>query len=325
MPSDIGDRPFTPAAYSGFNDTDVLAVVLFTHLFDPSVAKRYLKLKDELGKLARIFILAARGTSIPPEYADETYFFDYDRLRSGAARVIGDKIIPGNVHLVQLDFYRHHPGFDYYWFIEYDVVFTGNWVTLLDAVKSDHADLLAAHTRSRAEEPGWPWWETLDLPGCALQPADWLRAFFPIYRISGRGFRAVDEHVKSGWTGHFEGLIPSVLRSAGLSISDFGGSGAWTPKERRHRFYSSVSFDSGRSLNAGTHRHKPSHLFPLLRRNTIFHPLKSGPSGEESGVIQFVRHYRLHELHLRSVASIRQNSLSLWRTLCRMFDRKSQH
>jgi hypothetical protein len=285
-------------------------------LFDHSIELRYRKLKSDLGKRAHIFILAQQGTSIPDEYSEETYFFDYNSLRSRAVRVNGDQIVPGNGHLVVLDFYESHPGFDYYWFIEYDVVFTGNWATLLDAVQNDRADLLAAHVRSLQEEPRWPWWETLDLPGCLLQRTAWLRAFLPIYRISREGLRVVNEHVKLGWSGHFEGLVPCAIGSASLSISDLGGAGTWTPNGRRHRFYSSFSSTAGASLNAGTHRHVPPHFFPRLRRNTIFHPVKASSANWENGVVQFLKSLRLRELLLRCAVSFRYNLLSL-RLACR--------
>ncbi|WP_167559013.1 DUF3405 domain-containing protein [Bradyrhizobium canariense] len=312
------EKDVSPIARAGHparglrSGTDKQAVAFFTHVFNPAIELRYRKLKEELGSRAQIFIFAPLGTSVPHQYLDETYFFDYDSLRSGAVRVNGDKIIPGNVHLAQLDFYRHHPGFDYYWFIEYDVVFTGDWATLLAAVENDPADLLAAHVRSLEEEPAWPWWETLELPGCSLSQAEWLRAFFPVYRISNDGLRSVDEHVKLGWSGHFEGLIPCIIRAASLSISDLGGSGRWTPQDRRHRFYSSFSSDAGVSLNAGTHRHRPPLQLPLVRRNTIFHPVKAGSAEQKKGVVEFVKHQYLRELPVRCAISLYYNLLSLW-------------
>jgi hypothetical protein len=295
--------------------------VFFTNSFDRSIEHRYQKLKSDLGELAHIFILAPLGTCIPKEYSKETYFFDYDRLRSGAARVNGDKIVPGNAHLALLDFYRQHPGFAYYWFIEYDVVFTGSWTTLLRAVENDRADFIAAHVRSRAEEPGWPWWETLVLPGCTLSQSDWLRSFVPICRISREGLRAIDEHVRLGWSGHYEALMPCVMQAAALSIADLGGSGAWTPKDRRFRFYSSFSSDGGVSLNAGTHRHRPAHQFLRLRRNTIFHPVKAGSSDGEKGVLQFLKHQRLRELPMRCAVSLYYNLLCRWPVFRRRMSR----
>jgi hypothetical protein len=293
----------------------VEAVLFFTHEFDQAIEIRYRKLKLDLGERAKLFILAPLGSPIPQDYSDGTYFFDYGRLRSEAKRVIGDQLLPGNVHLVALDFYRHHPGFDYYWFIEYDVVFTGSWATLMDAVANDRADLLAGHVRNLAEEPGWPWWKTLDLPGCTLPRSSWVRAFFPVYRISREGLRVVEEYVRLGWSGHFEGLVPCAICSASLTIADLGGAGKWTPRDRRHRFYSSYSSDAGASLNAGTLRHRPPHYLPRFRRNTIFHPVKAGHSSRESGVIQFLRNQHLRELLVRCAASLYYNLLSLWSVL----------
>src|SRR5262249_35099108 len=126
---------------------------------------------------------------------------------------------------------------------------------------------------SRQEEPDWHWWETLTLPGCSLPPSDWLRGFFPVYRISRHGLEVLNDRAKMGWSGHFEALIPCVMRSASLSISDLGGAGLWTPRQRRHQFYSSFSSHAG-VLDAGTLRYRPAHYLPNLRRNTIFHPVK---------------------------------------------------
>ena len=287
------------------------AVAFFTHVFDEAIELRYRKLKSNLDGLAQIFILAQRGTPIPREFSGETYFFDYGGLRSEAARVIGDELIPGNTHLVALDFARHHPGFDYYWFVEYDVVFSGNWATLFMAVQDDRSDLLATHIRSVTEEPRWPWWSTLDLPGCPLPRPSWRRAFFPVYRISREGLGAVNERVKSGWSGHFEALVPCAIQTASLSISDLGGAGILTPEDRRHRFYSSFSSRAGESLNAGTLRHRPPHYFPRLRKNTIFHPVKSDSGNRQDGLVRALRQQHLRELPVRCAVSLYYNLLSL--------------
>ncbi len=287
------------------------AVAFFTHLFDDEIERRYLKLRADLAGLAEVFIFSQGGSRIPDRYRDRTYFFDYDAIRSRAARVIGDQLLPGNVHLVELDFYKNHPGFDYYWFIEFDVEFSGDWATLFRAVRDDRADLLAAHVRGFHEEPRWPWWETLDLPGCTLPRAEWVRAFFPVYRMSSAGFRAIDKCVRLGWTGHFEGLVPCAIRSESLSISDLGGAGQWTPKERRHRFYSSLSYDGGGTLAAGTLRHRPPQGRLRLRPDTIFHPVKAAPPlNRGGGVVRYVKD--LGHAAIRCVASLHFNWLHFW-------------
>lgn len=250
------------------------AVAFFTHMFDPLVARRYRKLKKDVGSRARTFILAQTGVAIPRRLLPETHFFDFARLRGMAAATIGNRVVPGNVHLGALDFYNHHGDFDFYWFVEYDVVFTGDWSVLMKAVRNDPADLLAAHIRTYAQEPDWPWWKSLDLPGCTLGKEERIRSFLPIYRISRAALEAVKHRVAQGWIGHYEGLVPCAMESASLSIADFGGAGHWTPKDRHNMFYESYSSQGGMFLEKGTHRHRPSHMLPLLRKNTLFHPVK---------------------------------------------------
>jgi len=287
------------------------ACAFFTHIFDLSIERRYRKLRADLDGRVQSFILAQVNTPVSCDFLAEVHFFDYDRLRSGARRVIGNHVVPGNEHLVVLDFYRNYPGFEYYWFIEYDVVFTGNWAVLIDAVQEDSVDLLAGHIRSLHEEPEWAWWETLDLPGCSLPRSDWLRTFGPIYRISRHGLQVLNDHVKMGWSGHFEGLIPCVMRSASLSIGDLGGTGLWTPKQRRHQFYSSFSSAAG-FLNAGTLRARPAHYLPRLRRNTIFHPVKNRVDVGEvvRGLLSMRHSWRKYCIHC--VVSFYYTLLSFW-------------
>ena len=137
-------------------------------------------------------------------------------------RILGSKLIPGNCHLTMLAFFRARPGFDHYWHIEYDVVFTGDWRTLLDAWRDDASDLVAAHVRTRGEEPDWPWWTSLQVSP-AETAAGHLRAFLPVYRISRRALERLEMAVRQGSSGHFEALVPTVLQAASLRIADSGG------------------------------------------------------------------------------------------------------
>jgi hypothetical protein len=249
-----------------------IAVVFLTHFFDVEIERRYAKLKGEAPDGASVFIMAEKGAPIPVALAAQTHEFEFARLRKRSAKVIGDHLVPGNVHLAFLDFYETHSGFDHYWFIEYDVVFNGSWRALFDAVGRDASDLVAGSVRARADEPGWFWWSFMDFRGGPLRSA-WLRSFFPLCRISSRALDAVAKRVANSWTGHHEGLIPTAVREAGLSVTDLGGDGPFTPEERRHRFYTSVSSREGEML-LGTLRAAPPHFLPCLLHGVIYHPVK---------------------------------------------------
>jgi hypothetical protein len=238
------------------------AVGFFTHLCDAEIISRYRKLKADLAGRAETTIVAPMGTPVPEDLLAETVFFDFAQLAAKAPRILGSKVIPGNCHLTMLAFFGARPGFDYYWHIEYDVVFTGDWRTLLDAWRKDASDLVAAHVRTRGEEPDWPWWPSLHVSS-AETAAGHLRAFLPVYRISRRALERLEMAVREGSSGHFEALVPTVLQAASLRISDLG----------EERFYTSSTSPDG-ELRQGTLRYRPFHARPLPGRNLLYHPVK---------------------------------------------------
>ena len=75
--------------------------------------------------------------------------------------------------------------------------------------------------------------------------------------------------MRAVWVGHFEALVPSALANADMRLSDLGGSGAWTPKDRIHRNY----LDWPGPFNGGTLRHRPPFKW-LLIKNMLYHPCK---------------------------------------------------
>ncbi len=232
-----------------------------THIFTPDVRDRYLKLKNDLAD-ADTYIVAEEGTAIPKDFLAETFFFQFKKLSEGVPRILGDSLIPGNCHLTMLAFSRSHPGYDFYWQVEYDVVFQGSWNTLFATWNDDTSDLVAAHLRAEHQEPGWQWWKSIATPGKSSSVPR-TRAFLPIYRISRKGLEALECRVQQGWSGHFEGLIPTALRDASLTLSDLG----------ENRFYTSSGSRTG-ILNHGTHRAWPTHFLPLWGRDLIYHPVK---------------------------------------------------
>jgi hypothetical protein len=253
------------------------AIVFFSHRFDAEVRARYDELRRSCaGRDAICFILAQVGTSVPEDLLAETHFFDFSAAAACSPRLFGDSLVPGNLHIPCLDFHAAHPGFRFYWFIEYDVVFSGDWRDFFDAFSDDTSDLVAAHVRTHAEEPHWCWWSSLALPEPNGQRGDWLRAFLPIHRLSRAGFEALADRVRAGWSGHFEGLIPTALASASLRISDIGGDGPFVPEERKNRFYTSFSCCDGSLLGFGTFRFRPVHRSPRAATRLLYHPVKHG-------------------------------------------------
>jgi hypothetical protein len=83
-------------------------------------------------------------------------------------------------HFPVLWFYLLHREFDYYWFIEFDVRYTGNWATFLRSFEPYTDDFIASHIRHISQEPYWFWWDTLRHPAKTIERAKYLRSFYLI-------------------------------------------------------------------------------------------------------------------------------------------------
>lgn len=259
------------------------AVVMMTHRFDQPILEEFQRIRAGLGENDQAFLLSDGSAPAPPLLAPLTHTFDYAQISRRAARVIGQDILR-NVHLAWLDFCEAQPGFAAYWFIEYDVVYSGPWKDLFDAFRDLPHDLLCTHLRPQGHEPDWFWWPAIHAPGAALAEDLLLRGFLPIARLSRRGVARLREAVDAGWSGFHEGLLPTLFHTSGLRIGDLGGDGPFVPAGFRNRFYTSVSDPAGSLFNLGTMRFRPPIHFPRIMPGRLYHPVKPGPNTFDAGV-----------------------------------------
>lgn len=258
------------------------AALLMTHRFDAPILEEFQRIREGLGAADRAFLLSDGSAPTPAAVAPWTHTFDYPRISRRAARVIGEDILR-NIHLAWIDFFEAHPGFENYWFIEYDVRYSGSWSELFDAFRDLPHDLLCTHLRPFALEPGWAWWSAIQAPGPPLPAAGRLRGFLPVARLSRRGLERLRDAVDEGWGGFLEGLIPTLFQVSGLQIGDIGGDGPFVPSGFENRFYTSVSDPAGSLQSLGTMRFRPPILFPGIMPGRLYHPVKQEPGTLEAG------------------------------------------
>jgi hypothetical protein len=172
-----------------------------------------------------------------------------------------------------LQFFRDNPEFDYYWAIEYDVRFSGDWFFFFDSFKEANHDFFACHLRYHADEPDWPRW-SLDHPRHSIALGERLRCFNPMFRLSNRALSFLHVSLLDGWRGHNEVLFPTLLHHNGFAIADMGGNGQFTPPEVRENFYTESEATSIGLLDSGTMRYRPSFLRVGPEKNKLYHPVK---------------------------------------------------
>jgi hypothetical protein len=201
------------------------------------------------------------------------YLFSNESLSKLNYRMIGPSVVPGHVGFPALQFFRDNPDFDYYWVIEYDVRFSGNWHFFFEFFRDAKQDFLACHLRDHADEPDWPWW-SLHHPRKSIPLSQRLRCFNPIYRASNASLSFLDESLGDGWCGHNEVIWPTLLHHNGFTIMDIGGKGRFTPSGMEESFYTESESTNNGALDSGTMRYRPSFWRVGREKNKLYHPVK---------------------------------------------------
>lgn len=256
-----------------------VAVLFQTHYFDRGSARVFERLRRQLPKTYEAFVLihVPPGAPVPPRLAGvphhvartpELRYPAYPTKCGGADWNLWNG---GHTDLILLHFFRSEPDFDRYWIVEYDVRFSGSWGRFFRRFEEMDADMLVPGLRSRAHNPEWMWWRSF-LPPDEMADEAQLCSFMPVYRVSRAGILAVDAAWRAGWAGHSEAVWPTAIAAAGLSVSDLGGDGPFTPPELRGRFYSSTPNDL--YLSPGTLLFKPPLYRAGSRPDMLWHPVK---------------------------------------------------
>lgn len=213
---------------------------------------------------------------VPQDIKDvEAYYFTDEVLNRLGYTPLGDKLVPGNNHFPLLKFFKEFPDYDFYWCIEDDVRFTGDWAKLFNAFNNNPADFISSHIQRYKEEPQWPWWDTLKFDNYTLSLDKRLKSFNPVYRISKDALLFIDESLKDGWCGHHEVLFPTLLENVGFKLLDFGGQGEFVPTGKNNEFYigdykNSIGLDNSKS----TFKWRPVFSEVGNLKNKLYHPVK---------------------------------------------------
>jgi len=213
-----------------------------------------------------------------PEQIAMTNFFPFtdDILLDLNYRPLKNNLIPGSCHFALLNFYLSNRNYDYYWYIEDDVIFNGKWSTFFNYNVKDHStDFRSCHIRTFQDEPFWAWWKTLNHPQYRISNNLLLRSFNPIFQISNNALSFLDFSLTSGWAGHYEVLIPTLLNLNGYIISDFGGSGQIARSSLTNKFYIDCVDDPSGIISDGTMRYRPEiSVDEISEVNKLYHPVK---------------------------------------------------
>lgn len=250
--------------------------LLLTHRSTPETDRSALRfIHDGLGpERTRVLFDVSDGATPSSDLQPHAWCFDGRDFNTWGYSTFGNRLVPGHAQLPVLRYFEEFPFYDYYWVVEYDVFFRGLWRDFFGSFGTDPSDLLACHLRRQADEPDWWWWPSLHFASTVVPSDKRIRSLLMVARYSRNALATVIEYQRAGWSGHFEGLVPTIVACAGLTVSDIGGAGPFTPTTRRGRNYSSYSDRGGFVRNIGSLRVSPPMRWPGIRRNFLYHPVK---------------------------------------------------
>lgn len=259
--------------------TNKEVVLLATHFVDDSVINKYRRLNSELDKKKYVVILLVNTEEGKLfEFPNDIicYFTDSNSLNELGYNPIEETLLPGSCHFPVLRFFIDNPMYMFYWFIEYDVEFTGNWSVLMNecSIKLHNYDFLSCHIEryNIDKNRDWPWWYMGNNLHTELNKC--IKGFNPICRYSNEALGYIDACQKKGCSAHSEVLITTCLYHGGYKIGDFGGDGDFVPNGFTQKFY----IPNKNVVNDGTMRYRPVYTSEEIKRsnlqNILFHPLK---------------------------------------------------
>lgn len=254
-------------------------IVWQTHRLDDGALEEYARLENECRGFFDTAVLYDNSKSDfvqPASYPDTRFaLFDINELKQNyRLSQLSDSlgVTPGNTIFPLLDFAQSH-SYAYYWLIEYDVRYTGNWREFFFYFSQSKSDLLGTTLYRHAFRPSWCWWSSLKTPRLSLvRRKNWIRGLFPVMRVSDRALQIFKRGNRQGWRGHYEVCLPTLLYHRGLLIEDIGGDGEFVMGENVNRFYTNSPQVDG--LGPGTFVCPPTQPITERLPNKLYHAVK---------------------------------------------------
>ena len=243
-------------------------ILFLTHKKSRQVEHAIRELRDQMGNRDLTIISQSQLFDID---GTELFLFEESLMHEMDFPTLERSLVPDHAHFPVFEYISQHKGTaDYYWVIEYDVRFTGEWSVLFDHFATSDADFISTNIRYYHEIPDWGWWG-ISHPEKTIKSEDRIRSFNPIYRISKEAVKFLEGAFKSGWKGHNETTFPTLLYHNGYQLLDCGGNGDFAVQ--RNNFYISRNTRRG-ELFTGTMRYRPAMKAEGLRKNMLYHPVK---------------------------------------------------
>ena len=241
------------------------AVLYLTNKSNEWTLSAFHALEQSLQGMADVYFAYHQQGDVLPvslQNIENLFVFTSDVLNElGYTPIEKGKLVPGSNHFPLLKFFKENQCYDYYWLVEDDFRFSSEWKDFFGSFASCTSDFLSSVIETKAENPTWYWWTSLKTGNEVIAEEKLLKSFNPIYRLSSQALACIDAHLRIGWMGHYEVLLPTLLYNKGFLLEDFGGEGTFVRPENNAKFYDDTSM-------------RIAPVLPDDRKNYLFHPVK---------------------------------------------------
>lgn len=210
-----------------------IAVLFATHFMNKALEKKIKKLRRDTLKNSDFYLFTGESR-VKMDNVDTVRFNRKDITQSKQNSILSNEMDIARINLYSILKKNKIKDYDFYWLVEYDVNYTGNWNDIISM--KDTADLLATHIYTYEKNDNWIWWGSFNTPVKTKK----IRAFLPIFRISGKILINIQTSLKKEkWSGHLEAVLPTIINKHQGKIREIGGTGSYTSKKRWKKFYNS--------------------------------------------------------------------------------------
>jgi len=263
------------------NDEKRTAVLYISHIVSPATIRNYFRIKEGMRSNFDVFWVyeGNHSSKILNLLPINVFRFSKDEINIPEKSEKQTGITPGNTPLITIKFSNNNE-YDNYWFIEYDVQFTGNWNDVFSLTHECEADLIAEFIEFPFSDETWSHWESIDLPYAQV-----ARCFGPIRRVSHRMLGRYEDLLASGYWAHHEILLPSMAKHEGWAVEELND---LAKKQRGGHIYTPANDQD----EEGTLNYRPVTSTTWGKeRNKLHHPVKpirwfQDKFGMRAGVIE---------------------------------------
>lgn len=195
-------------------------ILVRTHFLNEAIVAQFQGIKDACGdQYDVIFLCDNTNHEIKGIDGCPIHYFNMKDVPKMGYRLWKGRELWFHMDYAVLHFFLEHPYYRYYWVLEYDVRFEGNWGSFFASFQEDDSDVLSTYVRAYEDDPRWRWWNEHNLN---VEKKRWLAIFCPVIRFSKKALQVLHDGHKAGVCGYGEVVIPTLARESGLRVRDIG-------------------------------------------------------------------------------------------------------